>query len=430
MKKTKKKKFLIYPTKSPFEEKPKSKIKNINSSVKINVSESTITSLVVSLFKGNWIFNYLYQNPDKEVKVDDFHIKQSKKIIIRIFFIVFIIPFLFLFLSAFASNSIILEGKGVGFFEDYLFFSHMLIIVLCIILSYIYFEKFRRFFLKIQNIIDLDSYGVDNYKVYINKKSDFINGIGDFFVYKLIIYVLGIIGILWWIFPYKKFVYSSLKLPFDYQNEVWRVFTYSPLSSMVSMIFYFVILGFIIVPLIWRLLASSIVLNRFCKDFNKNIQLITLHPDGVGGLRPIADVALNFHFILLLPIITFMVNIYVWGVSQSTIIYGMYFIILVFVFFLPLTSAHDVMSGYKEKELYHLSKRHNDFVRQYKRIIENKNSKDNDIEIMERMDKIRSYYSQISSMPIWPFDATILRRFAGSILIPFIFLLLQVYVFY
>jgi hypothetical protein len=157
--------------------------------------------------------------------------------------------------------------------------------------------------------------------------------------------------------------------------------------------------------------------------------LITLHPDGVGGLRPIGDIALNFHFILLMPILIFIVNVYVWGFTQATLVGCFYFVILAFIFFIPLTSAHDVMFEYKEKELYHLSKRYNDFVKEYKKIIEKENSNNEDIQIMENMDKIRSYYEEINRMPIWPFDATILRRFAGSILIPLLFLLLQVYVF-
>lgn len=419
----------MYPLKSPFKDKSKQKFKKNNSSVKLNVSKSTITSIDVSLFKGNKVLKYLFRYPDKEVKVDDFDTNEFKKIIIRTFFVIFFIPFLFFILSAYFSDTLFLEGKGVGLLEDPSFFTQMILFVLVLIFSYFYFEKFRRFFLRIQNIIDLDSYGVEEYKGYIKTKSDFINGIEGFLFYKSIIYFLGIIGIFWWVFPFKKMVYTSLNLPFTYQEEVWRIFTYSPLSGLVYIIYFIIILGFIIVPLIWRLLASSIVLNRFCKDFNKKIKLITLHPDGVGGLSPIADVALNFHFILLLPILIFIVNIYVWGVTQSTIVGSFYFVILVFVFFLPLTSAHDLMYTYKKEELFYLSKRHYDLVKEYKKIIKKENTKDKDIEIMEKMDKIRSYYEQINSMPIWPFDATILRRFAGSILIPLLFLLLQVYVF-
>ena len=195
------------------------------------------------------------------------------------------------------------------------------------------------------------------------------------------------------------------------------------------MSYYSFFLGLSILPLVWRLFASVIVLNRFCKDFHKNIKLILMYPDVVGGLHPLRDVALTFHFILLLPILTYIVSLYFWGLTQSTIVYAAYFILLTIVFFIPFISAHDVMEEHKDKELHRLSIIYNQLTKEFERTLKKSASEKKDIIILEKLEKIRIYYKDIENMPLWPLDATILRRFAGSILIPLLFLILQVYVF-
>lgn len=387
------------------------------------VKEEKITnlnSLKISFFEGNKILNYLFNHPDREISPNDLPYKDLEKVTIRVIFILFICPILILLFSSFLTNTLFLRGKDVGFLEDIPIIEVIFLLALITFFSYLFFERFRKFFLDITQVIDFSKIKQEEYIEHVNKQSRLIRGTDEYLPYKIVLYILSSLGIFWWVF-----IYEWLYITFPY--NVWH-FYYYPLNYILISIYFIFILGFVIAPLLWRLLASAYSIKKFIKDHAKNIKLIPLSPDGVGGLRPLGDTVFSFHIVILLPMIHFIISLYVWGLTSGVKAGFVYLAVLIIIFFLPLVSSHNVMLEHKNKNLKKVSDEYKKLIEELKLFSDDKISQiDEDLEIMEKMDKIRNYYRDIEKMPVWPFDLGLISKFFTSILVPFILMLIQIY---
>ena len=142
------------------------------------------------------------------------------------------------------------------------------------------------------------------------------------------------------------YAHFSITIPWD----VWRFSTH-PINFFIFTVYQIVMGGYIIPALFWRILAIIYSMRKFCKDLSerKALRIIPLSPDKAGGLKPLGDLALTFHFILVLPLIHIVISVYCWGITIGSIV-GLLgstpFVIT--VFFLPLSGAHNAMKKAKD----------------------------------------------------------------------------------
>lgn len=296
-------------------------------------------------------------------------------------------------------------------------------LALITLFSYIFFEKLRKLFIKITQIIDFNSIKKEEYIAFIKEQEDLINGSKQkkFVILKWILYILSTIGVIWWVF-----FYAWLDITFP--HICWRFFDFK-LNYILTSAYLLLILGLVITPLLWRLLASLYVINKFIKNLEGNIQLLPLASDGICGMKPLADTALSFHIVIFLPTIHFLLSFFMWGITGGVKIGFVYFPVLIVVFFSSLYPAHKVMLTQKLEKLSLISS-------EYKRLIDRLGSStksidiNTDIDILDKMDKVSSYFRDIEKMPIWPFDLTILSKFLTTILVPLLLFSIQLLLVY
>ncbi len=258
-------------------------------------------------------------------------------------------PILSLLLSSFFSDTLFLEGESIGYLEDIPYIVDFIVFGWIVFLSFAFFGMFQTFFIEsIPNLIeDMKNPGL--HRDYLQRISKQINGKGKYANVKFGVYIIGTIGIIWWVFFY---AWLNIRFPHD----AWRFFPSYPLNYVLSSTLYITILGFIILPLGWRLLSCVYALNRFCREYNQDITLVSLHPDGVGGMGPWGSSILYFVVIVQLPIISLFFSMQYWGIVQGSYLSLIYFPILTVISFITLFSSHKLIRDHKRQELEQLRK--------------------------------------------------------------------------
>lgn len=155
-----------------------------------------------------------------------------------------------------------------------------------------------------------------------------------------------------------------------------------------------------------------------------------LHPDGVGGLAPMADFALSLVYlisavgVMLLAITPFTRGLasgsgFAYTVSPDIVIAAfVYGIASPLVFFRVLATASGPMREAKRGELAKIAGR---WDVEYPATLEAVASESTDFSPMvARLTVLRELYQATRSFPVWPFDNASMRRFAGSYLSPLI----------
>jgi hypothetical protein len=397
-----------------------------NKNGKNGQDKCVLKSVRMSLFGENKILSYLFHYPDRKVDRNEFGYKDVGIVFAKIIFFVSIVPFFILLSSSLISNTLFLDGESIGYLEDVPFIEFIFLMGLISFFFYLFSERFRKFFVDTLPIIDFSSIEQDEYLSYIDEKSKLFNGVGKYSFYKLILYIIITIGIIWWVFGY-----AWLDISFPYDG--WRFFPSHPLNYIICSSYYIFLFGVIIAPLVWRLLASAYILNTFCRYFEIHIKLIPLHPDGMSGLKSLGYVVFSFHLVILLPIIHSIFSLYFWEMGdkggKGLELSFLYFAVLILIFFMPLIPSHNVMARHKYKELDKISERYNELVAELKSFSDEEDSNlDKELKIMDIMDKIRNYYKDIEKISVWPFDLTLISGFLTSLLVPLFLMLIQIYI--
>ena len=105
-----------------------------------------------------------------------------------------------------------------------------------------------------------------------------------------------------------------------------------------------------------------------------------------------------------------------------------YLLFAIIVFFLPLSSAHDVMAKEKKEELKRLSREFNKIYANYREYVEDSssNNSENKRQTIEYMENITALYKHVEDMAVWPFDISIFTRFFITIGLPFVLIGIQI----
>ncbi len=337
--------------------------------------------------------------------------------------IFFIIPFILILLASIVDGVMIIEGEGLGFLEDIPLIVMMFLFASMIAIGYHFFEKYGTFFENMKPAIDFNYITKVEYQKHAERSNRFIRGEGGYKWRKYIFYIIWTITAL-----YSGLITEMIGERWDF--NVWR-YPENQFSYAAFEIYILLILIFAIAPLLYRMIATIAVLNRFPKSmYRKNaLRVIPLSPDKSGGLRPIGEIALIFNMIIVLPMFYVAVNVLYWGIAMVVLQLIIYCFFLCMTFFIPLSGSHDIMRRSKEQMLQRITREFNELY--FK--VYNKDSIGNlskaqgrDLRRLEMLDRLSKSYEIVDRMPVWPFDLTILRNFLLSILVPFAFVLVEV----
>ncbi len=191
-----------------------------------------------------------------------------------------------------------------------------------------------------------------------------------------------------------------------------------------------VVLIYWVFNLVWRGFVLSWALFEFFQRRKFSIEIEPLHPDGVCGLRSIGNLATTLNTIL------FMLGIYVsLKVIDKIIIQNApisddignpvmlvsYAIMAPLLFFLPLGAAHGKMVEAKIRFLQPISKRCTAIIANLGEI----DPDDRDSASPKSLNELIKIKDDLSKrILVWPFNFKSLKSFFGSIVVPFVPVLL------
>ena len=338
--------------------------------------------------------------------------------------IFFIIPFIIILLASMVDDVMIIPGDGLGFLEDIPLIVMMLVFGLVVCVGYLFFERYGVFFKKMEPVIDFRHISHKDYRRYSINASRFIRGEGRYKIKKNIFYLIWTITAV-----YAAFLMENISLFRDI--DIWRYRDHT-ITYVAFEIYILLILIFLIAPLLYRFIATILVLNRLPKYlYSKGaLKIIPLSPDKSGGLRPIGEIALTFNMIIVLPMFWVAFNILWWGTDPYMLLQLIFYaLFLSLVFFIPLSGSHDIMRRSKEQMLERITREFNElYFKVYNKesIGDLSKAQGRDLRRLEMLDRLSKSYEIVDRMPVWPFDLTIIRNFLLSILVPFVFVLIEV----
>jgi hypothetical protein len=190
-----------------------------------------------------------------------------------------------------------------------------------------------------------------------------------------------------------------------------------------------VLLALVLGLLLWRMLVVAFMIAGVGRRFQVAVQ--PRHPDGAGGLRSLGDLCLINALILSAPAIYlagWLILIPGFGPQHRYQAYVHYYYLLLMVVFvlavcafvLPAYFVHRAMVEQKarlEVPLFELSARIDDLTRRLMRGVGTEPPEDL-AKLSGEREALQQLYASDESIPVWPFDAAILRRFTIAQFIP------------
>ncbi|MCB1182602.1 hypothetical protein KDM41_04145 [bacterium] len=154
-----------------------------------------------------------------------------------------------------------------------------------------------------------------------------------------------------------------------------------------------------------------------------------LHPDGVGGLAPLAEFALGL--VYLISVVGVMLcavtpytrslaagSVLSYTVSVDIVVAAiLYAIASPLVFFQVLATASKAMNAAKTDWLARIAAR---WDAEYPDSVHLLESPDDPAPAIERLKAIRELHDATRAFPVWPFDQANIRKFVGSYLAPIV----------
>jgi hypothetical protein len=164
---------------------------------------------------------------------------------------------------------------------------------------------------------------------------------------------------------------------------------------------------------------------RVFKIYMKNISLHPLHPDNVGGLRPLADFSLQITWMIvvfgIMGAFLEISDILRHREAAGYFVHGSFLTYLIaapIVFFYPLSIAHQAMRNSKENFLLDVSHQFNDIIAITHQVVKANESKLE--ENLKKIEQLKSLHQVGLAFPVWPFDVATLRRFSLSVSSPIV----------
>lgn len=178
--------------------------------------------------------------------------------------------------------------------------------------------------------------------------------------------------------------------------------------------------------IVFATMGSIKAVRRYCRDFITPHRVLALNPDKVGGLRPLGQFSLGLDISFALA--SFVIFSYlIQGVSVThpvvAITLLLYTIVLVVVFFIPLSAAHESMLKAKERAY--------DQVNEMFKEINSKVSSGNkrfDFKHIKALKNVYFLYDKVSKMAVWPLNISIVLKFIATSSFPIVGSLIVAYI--
>lgn len=172
----------------------------------------------------------------------------------------------------------------------------------------------------------------------------------------------------------------------------------------------------------------------FINDLIKNIRVHTLHPDNCGGLGAIGELSMNMNIIIFLSGLLVAGQIYscvyilelpIFNIGTIITIIA-YLFISILMAFTPIFITHGSMTKAKNEVLNLVNF---EFEAINKSLQEKlRHSKQDEYQDeLNKIQELHNLYDLINRQPVWPFNITVFYTFIGSIIPPFLVVLIEVF---
>lgn len=388
-------------------------------------------ALRINVYKNSKILKFFYvfsgDEDRKEAKtmedysfVEDVFSKKTKTLlVIFVFSIALFLALNFVF-SAVEGNLYMDGGNNIGFLEDPTNWAQIVTIGLMIFMTKGLCDRLSTLFIDLAYVVDFNKFSYEEYKSLSKSEEEYIQGKGKGGKKLLLLIIMFLIYSFYATFIYQYYYRST---------DIWHNISY-PLGFGSYTFYTFLMVG-IVIPLIsWRIIATIIILKKVFTILShaNAIKLRPLSPDNSGGLSSISKISLSMTYIVMIPMLLMFVGIIYLGFTHiAAISVPVYVTVLLLIFFLPLGTAHEIMSKSKELELHKISQ---EFNRAYDMIMENIAKKGlvvEEKELIETMGSLRNMYNEAKKMPVWPFDLSIIAKFIVTIIVPLTIVFVQIY---
>jgi hypothetical protein len=210
-----------------------------------------------------------------------------------------------------------------------------------------------------------------------------------------------------------------------------RSWALGPIASDLALL---IVAGAVAGGWLGRMTGYSRLLGRTLRKEQLHLRVIPVHPDGAGGLKPIGDFYLYQSLAASLPAIFLAVWVLLISLGGANRLLGSYrpyldqylwllpiamlFEILVFV--LPMSSVHAVMKSQKKRTFLAEADRLSPAIAAAQADLDNR--ADGAEAARQRLAQLIAQYQELETVPTWPIDSSIRRRFTWrnlGLLIPF-----------
>jgi len=179
----------------------------------------------------------------------------------------------------------------------------------------------------------------------------------------------------------------------------------------------FTILNFYL--LYFYLIRFYIIATVMRRLFSDRVRLQPLHPDGCGGLRSLGDISLTMNYGVCLLAVYISNIIYIGGALEKQplliLILPAFAVVAAYLFFAPLSKAHDIMLQAKERTLSALN---SEFQNTYLKVSARLPEYGIPLEDAQKIEALERLHSIASRMPVWPMDLRIFTQFLIAIALP------------
>jgi hypothetical protein len=239
----------------------------------------------------------------------------------------------------------------------------------------------------------------------------------------------------WWIFSLILSAgFMMVAVPEHLRAQHWD--SIHIISLIPKEIFWFIIFS-ILALLALRIIIGIWWINKAFKQFQ--IVIKPLHPDRVGGLRPLNQLSMQLGLMIFVLGIELAANQFTtmyFFLNKNPIMIAstppdliaawiIYLLLAPVLFFAPLAAAHKSMQNAKDIELMILCEH---FERRYKSL---RKLVKEDLDTEQKTNAIRDIwrlYEKIETFPVWPFQMQKLVQFSITVLLPLLLAILAGYI--
>lgn len=329
--------------------------------------------------------------------------------LIRISLTFLLLPIVLSILSYTHNNLWLSENGFVGMLDDSLFlFSICLVPLQLFVLDFI-FRKFMSFIKETENFtnekkpLEVNTI-VSKHLLFLNAKRKRLN--------------------------YLKYLIIALIMLSNAKALYFRTGGWNSSDFFLEFMLTLFFVLFVVICLIEIVIKLSLLVfiqMRITSELSNN-NLIKIEPlslDKNGSLKSLGDLSLSFTYILIPFILISLTHYMTWGELNIGFVLGLIALAtaVVFLFFFPLGTVHNLMLHSKREFLQAMDK---EYIILSNNLFNSIKESEEDInELKENAETLEGMYEQAKQMPVWPFDLKIIFKFFTVLLGPLAFIVIE-----